>query len=165
MRGGQRPHLTITATMETLRADPGAPAALLNWGFPISGKALRRIAGDAEITPILLSAKGDPLHVGRKYRTATPKMSKALAERDRRCVWPGCDRPPEWTQRHHELPWALGGRTEVDGMSLLCTRHHAKLGRGWRLERLPDRRMVAHPPRRPGPVCGPAAHDPPPPPG
>jgi hypothetical protein len=54
------------ARLETLRGDPGAPAALLDWGFPISGKALRRIAGDAEITPILLSGKGDPLHVGSR---------------------------------------------------------------------------------------------------
>jgi hypothetical protein len=59
VRGGQRPHITITATLETLRGDPGSPAALLDWGWPISGKALRRIAGDAEITPILLSSKGD----------------------------------------------------------------------------------------------------------
>ena len=155
VRGGQRPHLTITASLETLRADPGAPAALLDWGFPISGKALRRIAGDAEITPILVSAKGDPLHVGRKYRTATMKMRKALAERDRRCVWPGCDRPPHWAQADHEVPWRSGGETDVDGMRLLCGKHHARLSRGWRLERLPDRRMVVHPPGRPGPVYGP----------
>ena len=94
--------------------------------------------------------------MGRKYRTATPKMSKALAERDRHCMWPGCSDPPEWSQRHHEVPWARGGKTEIEGMSLLCGKHHRKLGRGWRLERLPDRRMVAHPPRRP------AIHDPPP---
>jgi hypothetical protein len=41
-------------------------------------------------------------------------------------------------------------------------RHHAKVGRGWRLERLPDRRMAAHPPPRPDPVWGPAIHAPPP---
>jgi len=61
-------------------------------------------------------------------------MRKALAERDRRCVWPGCDRPPEWSQRHHEVPWALGGGTDVEGMSLLCVNHHRKLGTaagGW----------------------------------
>jgi hypothetical protein len=161
VRGGQRPHITITATLETLRGDPGAPAALLDWGWPISGKALRRIAGDAEITPILVSTRGDPLHVGRKYRTATPKMSKALAERDRHCVWPGCDRPPDWSQRHHEVPWALGGMTEVDAMALLCRNHHRKLDRGWRLERLPDRRMIAQPPQHARTVWGPAIHDPP----
>jgi len=162
VRGGQRPHLTITASLETLRGDPGAPAALLDWGFPLSGRALRRIAGDAEITPILVSAKGDPLHVGRRYRTATPKMRRALAERDRRCVWPGCDRPPEWSQGDHELPWARGGETEVESMRLLCVPHHRKLDRGWRLERLADGRRVVHPPRPPEPVSGPAIHDPPP---
>src|SRR5437879_3259434 len=168
VRGGQRPHLTVTATLETLRGDPGAPAALLDWGFPISGKALRRIASDAELTPILVSAKGDPLHVGRKYRTATPKMRKALAERDRHCTWPPrCDRPPEWTQGHHEVPWARGGGTEVEGMTLLCAKHHRKLSEGWRLRQLPDGRRVALPPRggESGwgpPVWGPAIHDPPP---
>ena len=149
VRGGQRPHLTITASLETLRADPGAPAALLDWGFPISGKALRRIADDAEITPILLSKSGDPLHVGRKYRTATRKMRKALAERDRRCVWPGCDRPPEQTQGDHIDPWAKGGRTDIDRMRSLCGPHNRSLERGWRLEPLPGRRWAVHPPKRP----------------
>ena len=69
VRGGQKPHLTITASIDTLCGNPGAPAALLDWGWPISGKALRRIAADAVITPILVDGKGDPLHVGRKYRT------------------------------------------------------------------------------------------------
>jgi hypothetical protein len=41
-------------------------------------------------------------------------------------------------------------------MRLLCTPHHGRLSRGWRLERLPDRRYVVHPPDRPGLV-----HDPP----
>jgi hypothetical protein len=156
VRGGQRPHLTVTASLETLRANPGAPAALLDWGWPISGKAPRRIALDAEITPILVGPAGDPLHVGRRYRTATRKMRRALAERDRRCVWPGCDRPPTWSQSDHAVPWAQGGKTEIEGMRLLCTPHHRRLSRGWRLERLPDRRYAVHPPRRPGLV-----HDPP----
>jgi hypothetical protein len=146
VRGGQRPHLTITASLETLRADPGAPAALLHWGYPISGKALRRIALDAEITPILINSAGDPLHVGRRYRTATRKMRRALAERDRRCVWPGCDRPPTWSQGDHAVPWAQGGKTDIENTRLLCGPHHRRLSRGWRLERLPDRCYLVHPP-------------------
>ena len=149
VRGGQRPHLTITASLETLRGDPGAAAGLLDWGWPISGRAVRRIAEDAEITPILVDGRGDPLHVGRRYRTATKKMRRALAERDRRCVWPGCDRPPEWTQSDHIKPWARGGKTEVEGMRLLCTPHHGRLGRGWRLVRQPDGRYTVHPPWAP----------------
>ena len=159
LRGGQRPHLSITASLETLCGDPGSPAALLDWGFPISGQALRRIARDAEITPILLSASGDPLHVGRKYRTATPKMNKALDARDRHCIFPGCDRPPDWCQRHHEVPWMLGGKTDVEGMSLLCAKHHRLLSQGWCLERLSDGRMVAHPSRSPVPPYDLAVYD------
>jgi hypothetical protein len=89
------------------------------------------------------------------------KMTKALAERDRRCVWPGCDRRPEWSQGDHEVPWAQGGETEVEGMRLLCVPHHRKLDRGWRLERLPNRQMVAHPPQHGRTVWGPAIHNPP----
>src|SRR5579884_3948286 len=51
-RGGQRPHLALTATLETLRGDRGAPAAWLNWTFPISGTALRRLARETELTPM-----------------------------------------------------------------------------------------------------------------
>jgi hypothetical protein len=98
------------------------------------------------ITPILVSAGGDPLHVGRRYRTATAKMRKALAMRDRRCIWPGCDRPASQCQGDHEEPWARGGRTDVELMRLICPRHHALLSRGWRLERLPGRRAIVHPP-------------------
>jgi hypothetical protein len=88
----------------------------------------------------------DPLHVGRKYRTATPKMRKALAERDRRCVWPGCDRPPEWSECDHIESWARGGQTEVEGMRLLCTPHHGRLSKGWRLEPQADGSYTVHPP-------------------
>ncbi|MBO0838376.1 MAG: DUF222 domain-containing protein, partial [Actinobacteria bacterium] len=163
-RGGERPHLTVTASLDTLLANPGAPAAWLDWGrFPISGRALRRIADDAEITPIVIDGRGDPLHVGRKYRTATPKMRKAMAERDRRCVWPGCwNRPVECDGHHAELPWAQGGGTNLEEMALACGRHHGMLGRGWRLEKGADGQAVPRPPEPPGPVFGPAIHDPPP---
>jgi hypothetical protein len=127
--GGQRPHLTVTASLETLCAQPGAPAALLDWGFPISGRALRRIAQDAEITPILVNAKGDPLHVGRKYRTATPKMRKALAERDRHCVWPGCDRPPQWSQGDYAERLVMPSRGGGEPGSARDGRHNRRLSR------------------------------------
>jgi hypothetical protein len=162
-RGGQRPHLGISATLDTLCGNPGAPAALLDWGgFPLSGRRLRQIAEDAVITPILVGPKGDPLHVGRRYRTATPKMRRALAQRDRGCVWPGCDRPPAWSQSDHEVPWAKGGETAVEGLRLLCVPHHGKLSRGWRLARGSAGRWVVHPPEPAVAIFGPAIHDPPP---
>ena len=161
-RGGQRPHIAITATLDTLLGNPGAPAAELDWGFPISGVALRRIACDAELTPILLAANGDPLYVGRTRRTAPPRLRRALEQRDRRCIWPGCNRPPEQCDGHHERLWANGGRTGIKQMHLLCRRHHRMVHTGYRLERRPDGRVEVVPPERPGLVFGPAIHAPPP---
>jgi hypothetical protein len=162
VRGGQRPHITVTATLETLRGDPGAPAAELDFGWPISGAALRRIACDAELTPILVGAEGNPLYVGRKRRTASPRMRKALALRDQTCVWERCDRPPTWCSGHHRRLWVDGGGTNVDEMDLLCTLHHTKYHRGYRLRRAPDGRVEEVPPEPTGPVFGPAIHAPPP---
>jgi len=161
-RGGQRPHLTITASLETLRGDPGAPAAELDFGWPISGEALRRIACDAELTPILLGARGNPLWVGRRRRTASPRMRRALAQRDRTCTWERCDRPADWCDGNHRQLWVEGGRTNVDEMNLLCRTHHGKWHRGYRLRRLPDGRIEEVPPERAGPAFGPAIHAPPP---
>jgi hypothetical protein len=161
-RGGQKPHITITATLETLRGDPGSPAAELDWGLPISGEALRRIACDAELTPILLGRNGDPLYVGRTRRTVTPRQRKALAERDRRCVWPDCPAKPDWCEGHHERLWVKGGLTNLDQLALLCGVHHRKHHRGYRLERRPGGEVVVVPPERRGPVFGPAIHAPPP---
>ena len=160
VRGGQRPHLTVTATLETLRGDPGSPAAEIDFGWPVSGETLRRIACDAELTSILVGRSGDPLHVGRRRRTAPPRLRRALAARDRRCVWPGCDRPPDWCHGHHESLWARGGRTDIDGMALLCGPHHRKAHRGYRLERMPGGGVRVLPPG--GPEFGPAIHSPPP---
>ncbi len=162
VRGGVRPHITVTATLETLRGDPGSPAAELDWGFPISGDSLRRIACDADLTPILLSKDGNPLYVGRARRTASPRMRKALAQRDRHCVWQGCDRPPDWCQGHHRDLWVDGGPTDVDRLALLCVPHHRMHHRGYRLRRLPDGRLEVVAPERAGPVFGPAVHSPPP---
>ncbi|MBO0685662.1 MAG: HNH endonuclease, partial [Candidatus Dormibacteraeota bacterium] len=101
------------------------------------------------------------------------KMRKAMAERDRRCVWPGCwNRPVECDGHHAELPWAQGGGTNVEEMALACGRHHGMLDRGWRLEKGADGQPVPHPPEdslpptggglgRGGTVFGPAIHDPP----
>jgi 5-methylcytosine-specific restriction endonuclease McrA len=47
-----------------------------------------------------------------------------LVVRDRRCRWPGCDRPPAWCEGHHVEHWEHGGRTNLANLVLLCSRHH-----------------------------------------
>ena len=170
VRGGQRPHIVVYASLETMRGDPGAPAAELSWGWPISGQAARRLAASplrggplrGDVTPLLLGENGDPLHMGRRRRTASPKQRVAMAFRDRHCTWIGCDREPAWCDGNHDRLWIEGGRTDIDEMALLSRLHHGKFHAGWRLRRLADGRVEVVPPPRAGPVFGPAVHSPPP---
>ena len=70
--------------------------------------------------------------MGRTRRLATPGQTVALIARDSGCSFPGCDRPPEWCERHHVVAWVDGGPTDVDNITLVCAYHHHNFaGRGW----------------------------------
>src|SRR5215472_10323385 len=140
--GGQRPHLTLTASVETLAKLPGSKAADLDWGVPVSGELLRRVACDCELTCILVDGNGDPLSVGRTSRTFTPAQRRALVARDRGCVL--CGRPAAWCDSHHVVDWIDGGETSVANGALVCARCHHRLHEGgYRLVRKPDRTWTA----------------------
>ena len=144
---GQRPHLTVTASPDTVRAERGAPAGEMSWAGPVVAETVRRIACDAAVTEVTVDAHGHPLNVGRAVRTIPPAIRRALVIRDRGCRFPGCDRPPEWTDAHHLEHWADGGETRLDNLVLLCRRHHRHVHEhGWRLSRNPDRTLLAVPP-------------------
>src|SRR5919197_1376094 len=156
-RGGEKPHLTVLASVETLLGEPGAPAALLDWLYPISRPKLLQICEDATATPVLLQ-EGNPLWVGRARRAASKRMRKALAVRDRGCTTAGCDRPPSWTQAHHERAWSQGGATDLPNLTSHCSRDHGLADAGYRTVRLPDGRLSRMP--ADDETFGPAVHDP-----
>jgi uncharacterized protein DUF222 len=129
---GARPHLSITAGLDTLLRMPGAPAADTTWGGPLSAETLRRIACDAGVSLVLLDQHGVPLHVGREHRTVTPGIWAALVARDRGCVFPGCTRPAEWCAAHHVVFWGDGGPTALTNLALICGHHHRTVHhKGW----------------------------------
>jgi len=129
---GQRPHLTVTVHADTLRADTrqaGAdaqPAELRGVG-PIHPETARRIACDAVRTVVTIAPPADdsvamagtrvmPLSVGRATRTIPAHIRTALHLRDQGCRFPGCDRPPAWTDGHHVLHWGHGGASDLDNL-------------------------------------------------
>lgn len=132
--GGQKPHLTVTASIETLMKEPGAPAGDLEWAQPITAETVRRIACDCAKTRVLLDARSEPIDVGRCTRTIPPELRRALVVRDKRCRFPGCDRPPDWCDGHHLIHWIDGGETSLANTCLLCRRHHRFVHElGWQL--------------------------------
>jgi hypothetical protein len=150
-RGGQRPHVQVTTSLETLRGLAGSPAGEMEFTLPISAKTVQRLACDGTITRVVLGSESVVIDVGRAKRVVSGSARRALDARDGKCQWPGCDRSPSWSAAHHVVHWARGGVTNLDNMVLLCHRHHylAHEG-GWQLVRTDDGRLLTIPPR-PGP--------------
>ncbi|TMC68274.1 MAG: DUF222 domain-containing protein [Chloroflexi bacterium] len=132
--GGQKPHLAVTASVATLKKEPGAPPADLEWSQPITADAARRVACDCAMTRVLLGPTSEPIDVGRCSRTIPPALRRALVVRDKGCRFPGCDRPPDWCDGHHLIHWIEGGETSLSNTCLLCRRHHRFVHElGWEL--------------------------------
>jgi len=78
------------------------------------------------------------LSLGRKRRTVSPALRRALAARDRGCRFPGCDRT-RFVDAHHVQHWCRGGETNLENLVLLCRRHHRLVHeRGYTLETAAD---------------------------
>jgi hypothetical protein len=124
-RGGDRPRVTVTITLTELQKalDEARPG----WGVGAEGwsvGAIRRLACDAGIIPMVLGTDGQVLDVGQEHRLVTWAIRRALEARDGGCVFAGCDRPPEDCHAHHLVPWWAGGATSLQNMALVCEHHH-----------------------------------------
>lgn len=195
--GGQRPQLTVLIDLEDLA---GRRGGWFPDGTVLSAAATERMSCDARvdwiatrsstvpdadgqddgavvraalrrISPALGGLPTEILDAGRAQRLVSPGQRHALAVRDRGCIFPGCDRPPEWCDAHHLRPWSEGGPSDLKNLGLLCARHHTAVHEdGWTLSRAPDGtvsvtppwtgRREQHPPRfltgddrRAGPAC------------
>jgi len=128
--GGERPHVVVTMDLQALRARSGGRAVLEDVG-PISAETARRLACDASVTRVITDARSVPLEVGRATKVVSPALRRALAIRDGRCAFPGCERPPGWCDAHHVKHWADGGETGLSNLVLLCRPHHRVIHRGF----------------------------------
>ena len=109
-------------------------AGLLAGGVAISPETARKILCDANIIPVVCAGDSEVLDVGRATRTIPVGIRRALVVRDQGCVFPGCDRPPSWTDAHHLVYWSDGGPTCLTNLCLLCRHHHEVIHHdGWQI--------------------------------
>lgn len=176
LAGGVRPHLAVlvpySALTQSVYAAEGPRAAAVDrfraaaeaigtgpvgaetsWGSVAGPDTARRLACDASIARVITGPAGEPLDVGRRTRTIPAAIRTALVVRDRGCVFPGCDRPPQWTDAHHVRHWADGGATSLDNLALLCRRHHRTVHEGHRPIVRKHGRWQFGPDERAGPVA------------
>ena len=144
--GGERPHLTITVDLGTLTGRPpdlepadvgvdrGSRVGELDHVGPVSERLIRRLACDASVMRVVMAGRSEPLDVGRRTPVVSPALRRAVIVRDRRCRFPGCERPSAWSEAHHVVHWADGGSTSLSNLVLLCRRHHRLVHTGFGLE-------------------------------
>jgi len=96
---------------------------------------LADLTARAMLHRVLRTPAGAALALGRSVRLASPAQRLALIARDVGCAIPGCAVPGEHCEVHHVIPWASGGRTDLDNITFLCSRHHTETGQGtWEIE-------------------------------
>ena len=144
--GGERPHVTVTVGSRSLRNGDGTTSEMDHVG-PVDPETTRRIACDASIRRVVMAGRSEPLDVGRRTPVVSPGMRRAVIVRDRRCRFPGCDRPHPWCDAHHVVHWADGGPTALPNLILLCRRHHRMVHQrgGLRLELVGGRPVFRRP--------------------
>ncbi|MFF1819566.1 DUF222 domain-containing protein [Kribbella sp. NPDC058245] len=97
-------------------------------GGNLSASAVRLLACDAAILPIVLGGDSQPLDVGTEQRFVNRYIRRALNKRDKGCVV--CQAPPWMCHAHHLIHWADGGPTSLQNLALLCSAHHRAVHAG-----------------------------------
>ncbi|MCI4657411.1 HNH endonuclease signature motif containing protein [Cryobacterium zhongshanensis] len=137
------PTPTADEPVADARPIPGTEAPALQPGViegtavTVSTETLERNLCDTGLLDVTFDDQGSGLDLGREQRTFSPAQRAALAIRDGGCMWPGCDRPPSWTETHHIEHWKDDtGETNLDDGILLCRADHLRLhNEHWRITR------------------------------
>lgn len=143
----ERYQVVLHVDAETLAGDAEQLGrSELEDGTRVSAETSRRISCDAGLVRIGHGTDGSILAVGRKTRTISPALRRALEARDRGCRFPGCHL--RFTDAHHVKHWADGGETCLSNCLLLCRYHHVLVHEaGWRVAWWGAGRPVFHDPR------------------
>ncbi len=99
-------------------------AGLTATGELLSAAAVRRLACDGHLIPMVLGGRGEVLDLGRAARLFTPAQRRAVSHRDRHCTYPASTRDASWCDVHHLRWWSLDPPTDLANAALLCQRHH-----------------------------------------
>lgn len=139
-----RPLVGVFVDEDSLRHGHHEHSAVERFADPgsnVRSETLQRYLCDCDIQAVTMS-NGIPVNVGRTYRTATTAQRLALRAIYDTCAIPGCDATFDWCHIHHLDFWENGGRTDLDNLVPLCSRHHHHAHEGgWELKLLPDRTL------------------------
>jgi hypothetical protein len=134
--GGRRPSVQVLVPERALRDGHGV-ANLEGQIDAVSLATAQRHICDAGLVAALFDDDAQVVNVGRAKRLFTSRQRIGMAARDGGCRFPGCSRPPSWTEAHHIDEWLLDhGKTDIADGILLCRHHHQLThNNGWKVTR------------------------------
>jgi hypothetical protein len=134
--GDEPPAVRVLVTGDDLAAGHGI-AQIEGQTAPVSITTAQRHTCSSGQQTIVFDPAGRPLDVGRASRLFNRRQRRALQARDGGCMFPGCQRPPSWTEAHHIRHWTRDrGRSDIDDGILLCRHHHRLVhDQGWEFQR------------------------------
>lgn len=121
-----RPHGHRTTVV--LHVDVDSPAGALHLGPVLSEAERRYLSCDARYE-VWFERDGKTIGCGRETREIPRRLRRALEQRDRCCVVPGCG-STRGLHAHHLIHWEDGGPTELWNLALVCAHHHRLHHRG-----------------------------------
>jgi hypothetical protein len=125
---GRAPPYQVIVHVDEAVLSGGDGAAVLDDGPAVAPATVRRLACDASVQRVG-DGNGVALDLGRRRRTVTASLRRALQLRDKGCRYPGCTNRL-FTDAHHVQHWLDGGETRPDNLLLLCRRHHRLIHEG-----------------------------------
>ncbi|RIK09915.1 MAG: hypothetical protein DCC49_04835 [Acidobacteria bacterium] len=94
----------------------------------------RRLMCDSTMQLVLRDSEGQIAALGVNSRSVPEKLARVVRARDKTCQFPGCDKT-RFTEIHHVIHVADGGKTVLRNLALICFAHHHLIHEGgWRLE-------------------------------
>ena len=149
--------LVVNATAEDLANGTGHGTTGADNPIPI--RELMRNGLNGSLFFHLMSDRAKTMQVATEQRFANRKQLAVITARDRGCTFPGCDAPPGWCDANHVVPFARGGKTDINNLALLCSYHHHLLDRtDWDTVMLFDGRPAYIPPAAKDPARTPILH-------
>ncbi len=116
-------------------------------GWRLTKEAAERLLCDTAMVAVLFDGKGHILDANDQAETWTARQRRAIAARDRHCVFPSCTRPPRMCDVHHVQHREHSGPTTTRNGALLCRFHHRLLHEhGWTLSVIDGNWSATDPP-------------------
>lgn len=144
--GTRRPEVVVVVDADA----PDVPGPVAEWAIPVElpARVLAELAGESDVTGVVvrngvvLHAPGN-LNLGRTTRLANRAQRRALRGLYRGCAIPGCGVAYDRCRLHHVIWWRNGGRTDLENLLPVCTKHHGNVHNdGWVVELGPRRQLT-----------------------